>query len=42
MKIVYFREGIRTFSGPDHWNDFDMLEVGNGMTESEDRAHFSM
>jgi alpha-galactosidase len=42
MKIIYFRQGIRTFSGPDHWNDFDMLEVGNGMTINEDRAHFSM
>ncbi|HWZ59785.1 MAG TPA: glycoside hydrolase family 27 protein, partial [Gemmatimonadaceae bacterium] len=24
------------------WNDPDMLEVGNGMSVSEDRAHFSM
>jgi alpha-galactosidase len=42
MRIVYIREGIRAYSGPDHWNDFDMMEVGNGMTTSEDRAHFSM
>ncbi len=29
--------------GPGHWNDPDMLEVGNGgMTEAEDRAHFSL
>ena len=34
---------LHPFSGPDHWNDPDMLEVGNGgMTESEYRAHFSL
>jgi alpha-galactosidase len=42
MRVVYMREGIRGYSGPDHWNDFDMMEVGNGMTVSEDRAHFSL
>ncbi len=42
MRIVYMREGIRTYAGPDHWNDFDMMEVGNGMSASEDRTHFSM
>jgi alpha-galactosidase len=30
-------------SGPDHWNDPDMLEVGNGgMTDTEYRSHFSL
>ena len=30
-------------AGPGHWNDPDMLEVGNGgMTDAEYRAHFSM
>jgi len=42
MKIVEMREGIRVYSGPDHWNDPDMLEVGNGMTVSEDRSHFTL
>jgi alpha-galactosidase len=42
MKIIEMRKNIRKFSGPDHWNDFDMLEVGNGMTNNEDRAHFTM
>jgi alpha-galactosidase len=42
MKIAEMRKDIRKYSGPDHWNDFDMLEVGNGMTLSEDRSHFSM
>eukprot|EP00270_Netrium_digitus_P000952 TRINITY_DN11078_c0_g1_i2.p1 TRINITY_DN11078_c0_g1~~TRINITY_DN11078_c0_g1_i2.p1 ORF type:complete len:450 (+),score=94.28 TRINITY_DN11078_c0_g1_i2:97-1446(+) len=31
------------FAGPGHWNDPDMLEVGNGgMSESEYRVHFSL
>ena len=42
MRIVYMRSGIRTYAGPDHWNDFDMMEVGKGMTAGEDRVHFSM
>jgi alpha-galactosidase len=42
MKIVEMRKDIRQYAGPDHWNDPDMLEVGRGMTVSEDRAHFSL
>lgn len=42
MKIVYMRENIREYAGPNGWNDFDMMEVGNGMTEAEDRSHFSL
>ncbi|HVX49459.1 MAG TPA: glycoside hydrolase family 27 protein [Chitinophagaceae bacterium] len=42
MYIVDKEADIRQYAGPDHWNDPDMLEVGNGMTTSEDRAHFSM
>ena len=42
MKIAEMREGIRQYAGPGHWNDPDMLEVGNGMSGSEDRAHFSL
>ncbi|MEV0224101.1 NPCBM/NEW2 domain-containing protein [Streptomyces sp. NPDC050704] len=31
------------YAGPGHWNDPDMLEVGNGgMTGTEYRSHFSM
>jgi len=29
-------------AGPGRWNDADMMEVGNGMSEDQDRAHFSM
>ncbi len=42
MYILDMQEGLRTYAGPDHWNDPDMMEVGNGMSLNEDRAHFSM
>ena len=42
MKIIEMRKDIRKYSGPDHWNDFDMMEVGDGMTNTEDRSHFAM
>lgn len=42
MKILEMRKDIRKYSGPDHWNDFDMLEVGNDMNDTEDKSHFTM
>lgn len=42
LQIIDMRQNIRQYAGPDHWNDPDMMEVGNGMTVNEDRAHFSM
>ncbi|MFI7343537.1 NPCBM/NEW2 domain-containing protein [Streptomyces sp. NPDC050085] len=34
---------LAPYAGPGHWNDPDMLEVGNGgMTDAEYRTHFSM
>ena len=34
---------IYSYAGPGHWNDPDMLEVGNGgMTTEEYRSHFSL
>jgi alpha-galactosidase len=42
MTIVDLNAGLQKYAGPNHWNDPDMLEVGNGMTESEDRTHFTM
>jgi alpha-galactosidase len=31
------------FAGPGHWNDPDMLEIGNGhMSDDEDRTHMSV
>jgi len=42
LQIIDKQKGLRRFAGPGHWNDPDMLEVGNGMTLAEDRAHFAM
>lgn len=42
VSIVDLNEPLRAYAGPGHWNDPDMLEVGNGMTVSEDRAHFTL
>jgi alpha-galactosidase len=42
------QEGLQKYAGPDgpyggHWNDPDMLEVGNGrLSLAENRSHFSM
>ncbi|UOG74001.1 glycoside hydrolase family 27 protein [Hymenobacter tibetensis] len=42
MQILDKQDGLRKYAGPGHWNDPDMLEVGNGMPINEDRAHFTM
>jgi alpha-galactosidase len=34
--------GLWQFAGPGHWNDPDMLEVGNLKSDLQDRAHFSL
>ena len=35
--------GLAKYADPGHWNDPDMLEVGNGkLTLAENRTHFSM
>jgi alpha-galactosidase len=41
--IISQQEGLERYSGPGHWNDPDMLEVGNGkLSLAENRTHFSM
>jgi alpha-galactosidase len=43
MNIVDLQAGLESYAGPGHWNDPDMLEVGNGgMTATEYRSHFSL
>ncbi|MFT3752473.1 MAG: glycoside hydrolase family 27 protein [Paludibacter sp.] len=42
MQILDKQDGLRQYAGPGHWNDPDMLEVGNGMPVNEERAHFTM
>ena len=40
-EIGFNQNGLENFAGPGHWNDPDMLEVGNGgMNEDEYRTHF--
>ena len=41
--ILEQQAGLEGYAGPGHWNDPDMLEVGNGkLSMDENRAHFSM
>ena len=41
--ILDLQVGLECYAGPGHWNDPDMLEVGNsGLTVEESRAHFSL
>jgi alpha-galactosidase len=41
--ILSQQEGLERYAGPGHWNDPDMLEVGNGkLSLRENRTHFSM
>ena len=42
MQIIDKQDSLRQYAGPGHWNDPDMLEVGNGMPLNESKAHFSM
>jgi alpha-galactosidase len=40
--IAQSQDNLAPFAGPGHWNDPDMLEVGNGgMTEDEYRTHMT-
>lgn len=41
LQILDKQAGLRGHAGPGHWNDMDMLEVGRGFTEDEDRTHFA-
>ena len=43
MTIADQMAPLADYAGPGHWNDPDMLEVGNGgMTEVEYRTHFAL
>ena len=42
-EIGFGQAGLARFAGPGHWNDPDMLEVGNGgMNKDEYRTHMSL
>ncbi|WP_260736768.1 glycoside hydrolase family 27 protein [Tunturiibacter lichenicola] len=43
ISIGFAQAGLAKYAGPGHWNDPDMLEVGNGkMTEDEYKTHMSL
>jgi alpha-galactosidase len=43
VNIAKTNMALAQYAGPGHWNDPDMLEVGNGgMTDVEYRSHFSL
>ena len=44
MSLIGFgQNGLEKFAGPGHWNDPDMLEVGNGhMNREEYRTHMAL
>jgi alpha-galactosidase len=43
MEIVDTQSAIAKWAGPGHWNDPDMLEIGNGgMTSDEYRTHMTL
>ena len=43
MKIGFGQGGLTQYAAPGHWNDPDMLEIGNGgMNENEYRVHMSL
>src|SRR3984957_18729251 len=42
-EIGFSQAGLARFAGPGHWNDPDMLEIGNGgMNAEEYRTHMSL
>jgi alpha-galactosidase len=43
LTILDRQTELHRYAGPDHWNDPDMLEVGNGeLTGEQSRAHFAL
>jgi alpha-galactosidase len=43
MEIAYNQAGLARYAGPGHWNDPDMLEIGNGgMSYDEYKTHMTL
>ncbi len=43
LTILDMQIGLEGYAGPGHWNDPDMLEVGNGgLTSVEEKSHFGL
>lgn len=42
LSIFHSNVGLASYAGPGGWNDPDMLEVGNGMSATENQSEFSL
>jgi alpha-galactosidase len=42
IRLIDENAKLDSYAGPGHWNDPDMMEVGNGLNDTEGRAHFSL
>jgi alpha-galactosidase len=42
LSIFHSNVGLASYAGPGHWNDPDMLEIGNGMSTTEQQSEFSL
>jgi alpha-galactosidase len=42
LNNFHITAGLSSFAGPGAWNDPDMLEIGNGMSTTEDQSEFSL
>lgn len=42
IRLIDQNANLYSYAGPGHWNDPDMMEVGNGLNDTEARAHFSL
>src|SRR5579884_1422904 len=42
LAIFHANIALASYAGPGHWNDPDMLEVGNGMSATEQQTEFSL
>jgi alpha-galactosidase len=42
LRNLHHNMSLSRYAHPGAWNDPDMLEVGNGWSATEDRAHFSL
>ncbi|NUR27778.1 MAG: alpha-galactosidase [Catenulispora sp.] len=42
LSIFHSNVSKASYAGPGAWNDPDMLEIGNGMSATEDRSEFSL
>ncbi len=42
LSNFHINVGLASFAGPGAWNDPDMLEIGNGMSATENQSEFSL